>query len=151
MDNSRFLEVHPVFEQCAKEKGFLSEGLIETIAKQGSVQDLVEVPDELKAIFVTSQDVSPVYHVKMQAMFQQFTDNGVSKTINFPEDVPLQDIAKAYHLAYELNIKGITVYRDNSRSDQPMALEQLGHSNQQGLDQAKNDLDSVYCPSCMEL
>lgn len=123
MDNTRMLEVHPQFAAWLEAQGLRQADWLERVAHQGSLKDMAEVPDEIKRLFVTSFDISPEWHVRMQAAFQEFTDNGVSKTINFPEDASREAIAETYHLAFDLGIKGITVYRNNSRKDQPMSLE----------------------------
>lgn len=109
------------FIDVAKSGGFWSDGLIEKIiANHGSVRGLAEVPERWQAIFATAHDVSPEWHVRMQAAFQEFTDSAVSKTINLPEDATAEDVKNAYMLAYKLGCKGITVYRDGSRSEQVM-------------------------------
>jgi ribonucleoside-diphosphate reductase alpha chain len=120
MDNDRLIEVNPVFEQLAKAKGFYSRELIEKIAAQGSLAEITEVPQELRELFVTAHDIEPEWHIRMQAAFQKYTDNAVSKTINFPHDASPDQVADAYRLAYKLGCKGITVYRDGSLDNQPM-------------------------------
>ncbi|MBI3291124.1 vitamin B12-dependent ribonucleotide reductase [Candidatus Falkowbacteria bacterium] len=112
------VEVNPYFEDIAKEKGFYSKGLLEKISRLGSIKNLDEVPEEVKKVFVTSHDISPEWHVKMQAAFQKYVDNAVSKTINFPRSATKEDVAKAYEMAYQTGCKGITIYRDGSRSVQ---------------------------------
>lgn len=123
MDGTEMLEINPIFEKYAKDKGFYSENLMKEIAKDGSVAHVEGIPDEVKQIFVTAHDVTPEWHVLMQAAFQLHTDNAVSKTINFEEHATREDIEKAYVLAFENNLKGITVYRNNSRTFQPMNLD----------------------------
>jgi ribonucleoside-diphosphate reductase alpha chain len=123
MDNTRMPEVHSQFLSWLKSHNLDSRELINQVAERGSIHDFSEIPEEIRRLFVTSFDIEPEWHVRMQAAFQDFTDNGVSKTINFPEGANRDSIAKTYHLAFELGIKGITVYRNNSRQDQPMALE----------------------------
>ena len=93
------------------------------IAQTGSIAHIDGVDEKTKEIFVTAHDISPKSHVMMQAAFQLHTDNAVSKTVNFEEDATLEDVAQAYILAYKNNLKGITVYRNNSRYSQPMLLE----------------------------
>ena len=123
MDGTEMLEVNPIFKEYAIKHGFYSEGLMKEIAKTGSVAHVDKVPADAKKIFVTAHDVSPYWHVKMQAAFQLHTDNAVSKTVNFEEHATREDIEQAYVLAYENNLKGITVYRNNSRQFQPMNLD----------------------------
>ncbi len=149
MDNTRMLEVNPLFEQVAKAQGFYSEELMEQVARQGSLQNILAVPEAVRRLFVTSFDIAPEWHVRMQAAFQEFTDNGVSKTINFPEEASREEVAQTYQLAYELGVKGITVYRNNSRSDQPMSLE--GREQGQAMDLASDGevtTSPLHCPEC---
>ena len=122
MDNEVFLEVNPLFEEIAKEEGFYSEPLMAKIAKKGTVKDLPEVPRKFQRLFVTAHDISPSWHVRMQAAFQNFTDNAVSKTVNLPESATKEDVAEVYWQAYRLNCKGVTVYRDHSKEGQVLTL-----------------------------
>ncbi len=112
------LVVNEHFERVAHERGFYSTELMEKIAQTGSVQHLDEVPLEIRRVFVTAHDIAPEWHVKMQAAFQRHIDAAVSKTINFPNGATLEDVRKSYLLAYKLNCKGITIYRDGSRDFQ---------------------------------
>jgi len=125
LDDTDFVYVNKHFEKIARDNGFYSEELMRKIAKVGSVQGLEEVPDEVKGYCVTAHDITPEWHVKMQAAFQRFTDNAISKTINFPHDATVEDVRKAYLLAYELSCKGITVYRDGSRDEQVLNIEKV--------------------------
>jgi len=118
------IEANPYFEQVAKEKGFYSKELMEKIAEHGSIKDLTEIPDEVKKLFVTSHDISPQWHIRMQAAFQKYVDNAVSKTINFPNKATKEEVSKAYLLAYETGCKGITIYRDGSRDVQVLTTGQ---------------------------
>jgi len=123
MDDDKLAEIHPYFEQVAKERDYFSPALIEKVINQGSLQQINEIPDDVKAVFVTSQDITPYWHVRIQAAFQQFTDNAVSKTINFVNSATPQDIKESYLLAYKLGCKGITVYRDGSREGQVLNIK----------------------------
>ncbi len=123
MDGTEMVEVNPIFEKYAKEKGFYSEAMMKQIAVDGTISHVEGVSDEIKQLFATAHDVTPESHVLMQAAFQLHTDNAVSKTVNFEEHATRDDIEKAYLLAFENNLKGITVYRNNSRTFQPMNLE----------------------------
>ncbi|HBE80728.1 MAG TPA: adenosylcobalamin-dependent ribonucleoside-diphosphate reductase, partial [Firmicutes bacterium] len=120
MDNDRLIEVDHTFEEIAKAEGFYSKELIEKIAEHGGVQDMEEIPEDWRRVFVTAHDINPEWHIRMQAAFQKYTDNAVSKTINFPSDATPEQVAEAYHLAYKLGCKGLTVYRDGSLDNQPM-------------------------------
>lgn len=112
------VEINPLFENIAIREGFYSEELMKKIAKKTSVQDVEEIPEHLRRVFVTAHDISAEWHVRMQAVFQKYTDNAVSKTINFPNWATPNEIEKAYLLAYKLGCKGITVYRHGSREVQ---------------------------------
>ncbi len=112
------IEINNEFEKLALEHGFYSEELMKRIAGKISIQDVEEIPEDVRRLFVTAYDISPEWHVRTQAAFQKYTDNAVSKTINFPSWATPQDIERAYMLAYDLGCKGITVYRDSSKSVQ---------------------------------
>jgi ribonucleoside-diphosphate reductase alpha chain len=112
------VEVNPLFEKIALKEGFYSEELMREISKRTSIQDVKEIPEKTRRLFVTAHDVSAEWHVRMQAAFQKHTDNAVSKTINFPNWATPNDVEKAYLLAYKLGCKGITVYRHGSREVQ---------------------------------
>ena len=118
MDNDKLVEVDPLFEEIAKARGFYSRELMEKIAEKSSIQEIEGIPEDIKRIFVTAHDISPEWHVRMQGAFQKYVHNATSKTINFPHEATLEDVRKAYILAYELNCKGITIYRDRSREEQ---------------------------------
>ncbi|NYZ79197.1 vitamin B12-dependent ribonucleotide reductase [Candidatus Micrarchaeota archaeon] len=133
MDNTELLEVHPVFEKIARKEGFYSLELVRNIAKSGGVQGVAEVPEKWQKVFVVAYGVSPEWHVKIQAAFQKYTDNAVSKTINFPVDATQDDVEKVYMLAYKLGCKGVTVYRDQSRSGQVLNIEAFKKNEKQQL------------------
>ena len=119
MEGKELIYVNKYFEKVARERGFYSKELMRRIAEnKGSVQGISEVPKDVQRVFVTAHDISPEWHVKMQAAFQKYVDNAVSKTINFRHEASVDDIRKAYLLAYELRCKGITVYRDGCKEDQ---------------------------------
>lgn len=118
LDKQKLIEVNPIFLETAKEYGFYSKDLIEKIATQGNLKNISEVPDWVKKVFVTAHEISPEWHIRMQAAFQKHTDNAVSKTVNFPHDATLEDVEKVFKLAFTLGCKGVTVYRDGSRESQ---------------------------------
>ena len=120
MDNTRLVEGNTYFEAVARHEGFYSEELMEQLASVGSLEEL-DVPAWVKDVFRVSHDIDPRWHVRMQAAFQEYTDNAVSKTINFPHDATVDDVAEAYLAAYTLGCKGITVYRDGSKSEQVLS------------------------------
>lgn len=121
LDNEKLLEVHPYFEQVAKQRGFYNKELMEKIAKAGTLHGINEIPEDVRRVFVCAHDISPEYHIRMQSAFQRFTDNAVSKTVNFPADATRADVADVYNLAYSLNLKGVTIYRDGSRKGQVLS------------------------------
>jgi ribonucleoside-diphosphate reductase alpha chain len=127
MDKTKMIEVNPIFERIAKARGFYSKELMEKISQTNSIADYDEIPDDVKRIFVTTHDVSPEWHVRMQAAFQKYTDNAVSKTINLPHDATTDDVEDAYRLAYKLRCKGITIYRDGSRAEQVLSTGSTDH------------------------
>jgi len=120
------VEINPIFEAVAKKRGFHSEGLMERIATEGTLAHIDEVPDDVQLVFVCAHDISPNWHMRMQAAYQAHCDASISKTINFPESATVEDVAEIYRLAYELNCKGVTVYRNGCREHQPMALKKSG-------------------------
>ncbi len=122
LDNDTFIEVNPIFEEVAMERGFHSANLMKEIAQSGSIQKVEGIPDDVKRLFVTSHDISPEWHVRMQAAFQKYTDNAVSKTVNFPSTAAKDDVRDVYQLAYKLGCKGVTVYRDKSRDKQVLNI-----------------------------
>ena len=129
MDNTRLVEGYPYLEAVAKHEGFHSEELMEQLAEKGSLSRLdkgLNVPRWVKELFRTSHDISPEWHMRMQAAFQKHTDNAVSKTINFPHEASVADVRKAYMLAYELGCKGITIYRDGSKAGQVLSIGETG-------------------------
>ncbi len=123
LDGDQFVEVHPIFEEAAKAGGFYSEDLIKELARKGSLHDIDDVPEEVKELFVTAHDITPDFHIRMQAVFQKYTNNAVSKTVNFPHHAVREDVADAYMLAYKEACKGVTIYRDRSRDSQVLALD----------------------------
>ncbi len=122
LDNDILIEVHPLFEKIAKERGFYSEELMKKIAEHGTVADIPEVPEDIRRIFVTSHDITPQDHVLMQAAIQRHTDNAVSKTVNFTNEATRDDVATVYRLAYKEGCKGVTIYRDGSRDMQVLSV-----------------------------
>ena len=122
MDNNKLPEVNPYFLAKAHEGKFYSESLLNKLADAGNAHNLTEVPEDIRKIFVTSHEISPEWHVKMQAAFQKYTDNAVSKTVNFENSATIEDVEKAYMLAYDLGCKGITIYRDGSRDNQVLNI-----------------------------
>ncbi len=131
LDGERLLEVEPAFEVVARKRGFYSQELMKKIASGESIQKMKEVPDDVKRVFKTAMDISPIWHIKMQAAFQEFTDNAVSKTINLPNSATEEDVKESYLLSYKLGCKGITVYRDGSRDVQVLTVGKKKEKPQQ--------------------
>ena len=130
MDNDKLVEVNPHFERVAREKGFYSDELMDKIANEGSLAHIDAIPEEVKRIFVTAHDISPEWHIRMQAAFQKYTDNAVSKTVNLPGEATMEDVRRIYDLAYELDCKGVTIYRDGSKENQVLSIS----NKQKGVD-----------------
>lgn len=121
LDNNVLVDVNPRFEKVAREEGFYSEDLMKRIADHGTIHDLEEIPEEVRRVFVTAHDITPEVHIEMQAAFQRYTDNAVSKTVNFPNSATVEDVEKVFILAYKLDCKGVTIYRDGSRDMQVLS------------------------------
>ena len=164
MDGTEMLEVNEIFKNYMISHGLYSEELMKKIAIDGSVAHIDEIPDDVKKIFVTAHDVSPYWHVKMQAAFQLHTDNAVSKTVNFVESATREDIEEAYVLAYKNHLKGITVYRNNSRFFQPMNLDKKVEEKKEEVPKVEEivenpveeteeynptgEVKTIICPEC---
>ncbi|MBF8258528.1 MAG: ribonucleoside-diphosphate reductase, adenosylcobalamin-dependent, partial [Actinobacteria bacterium] len=125
MDNDHMVEVHPLFEAEMRQRGLYSVEKMTDISQAGSVRHLDGIPDEVRRVFVTAHDISPEAHLRMQAAFQKFVDNAVSKTVNFSSDATRDDIRKVFALAYRLGCKGVTVYRDRSRDEQVLNIGEV--------------------------
>jgi ribonucleoside-diphosphate reductase alpha chain len=119
---AKMLQINPVFEKGATKAGFYSKKLQNQIAKAGSVQQITQIPPNIRKIFKCAYDIKPEWHIQMQAAFQQHCDAAVSKTINFRENATPAAVDKAYKLAYQMGCKGITIYRRHSRAHEPMSL-----------------------------
>lgn len=124
MDNTEMIEVNPILKAELTRRGIYSEELMHKIAEQGHLADITEIPKDIKNVFVSAHDVSPEWHIRMQAAFQNYTDNAVSKTVNFPSHATRAEVSEVYQLAYHLGCKGVTIYRDGSRNSQVL---NIGH------------------------
>lgn len=122
LDGTEMVETNPMFKEMADDRGFYSEALMKDIARHGTVRGMDSVPADMQRAFVTAHDIAPVWHIKMQAAFQKYVDNAVSKTVNFPNSATTDDVAEVYKLAYRLGCKGVTVYRDGSRDEQVLSV-----------------------------
>jgi ribonucleoside-diphosphate reductase alpha chain len=122
LEGTELVEVHPYFEEIARRRGFYSPELMRAVAGTGSIRDFKEIPKDIRRLFVTAHEVSPVWHAKIQAAFQKHTDNAVSKTVNFPHQATVEDVRQVYLMAYDLGLKGVTIYRDGSRESQVLNI-----------------------------
>ncbi|GAB4252008.1 MAG: vitamin B12-dependent ribonucleotide reductase [Thermoleophilia bacterium] len=125
MDNTQLPEAHPLFEEALRARGLYSDDLMKEVAARGGLHDLPGLPEDLKRVFVTAHDVTPEWHVRMQAAFQDHTDNAVSKTVNFSNAAEPKDVEQVYLLAHELGVKGVTIYRDGSRDEQVLNIGEV--------------------------
>jgi ribonucleotide reductase alpha subunit len=125
MDNDHLVEAHPLFEAEMRRRGLYTVEKMKEISKAGTLRHVEGIPDEVRRVFVTAHDISPEAHLRMQAAFQKFVDNAVSKTVNFPAEATREDIRKVFVLAYRLGCKGVTVYRDRSRDEQVLNIGEV--------------------------
>lgn len=121
MEGTRLTEVNPLFAQIGRDQGFLTDELAEQISGRRSIADLEEIPEAVRAVFLTAADISPLEHISMQARFQAHCDSSVSKTINFSEKATPEQVRTAFVEAYRSGLKGVTIYRDNSRPNQVLS------------------------------
>jgi ribonucleoside-diphosphate reductase alpha chain len=132
LDGSELVETNAVFEKTARELRFHSEELMRRIARSGSCRGVDGVPEEVRKVFVVSHDIAREWHIRIQAAFQKFTDNAVSKTVNFPRSATREDVRRAFELAWDLGCKGITIYRDGSREEQVLNIGRDVHAEKRG-------------------
>ena len=122
MDGTEMIEVNPILKAELERRGLYSDALMKRIAKEGTVAHIEELPEDLRRVFVSAHDISPEFHIRMQAAFQRGTDNAVSKTVNFSNSATREDVAEVYTLAFKLGCKGVTIYRDGSRNEQVLNI-----------------------------
>ena len=144
MEGTRLLEVNPLFEETARKRGFYSTQLMMKIAQRGSVREIEEVPQDVRNLFVTALDIAPEWHVRIQAAFQEFTDNAVSKTINIPHEASPEKVRESFLLAWKLKCKGVTVYRYGSKPQQVLYIGAL----EKGRGESHVVADSEYAGGC---
>lgn len=148
-EGSELVELNPIFEARAQREGFYNEDTMRLVARHGSIQKITEIPEAVRRVFVTALDITPEDHIRMQAAFQKYTDNAVSKTVNFPRSATVDDVSEVYRLAYKLGCKGVTIYRDQSREEQVLNIEEAsfnGNSNGNGNHNGSQHL--TKCPEC---
>ena len=126
LEDVRLVTLHPLFVGMARAAGIYSARLARRVASQVSIRDIREIPEDLRRLFCTAHDVVPGHHVRMQAAFQEYSDSGVSKTINLPASATQKDVAAAYLLAHRLGCKGLTVFREGSRAKQVLTCSNIG-------------------------
>ena len=143
LGGTRLFETNPLFEIIAKERGFYSAKLLEEIAKTGSVQKIDGVPEDIKRLFVTALDIEPEWHVRMQAAFQKYTDNAVSKTVNLPNKARIEDVRKVFKLAWRLKCNGVTVFRYGSKPEQVLYIGEIKTKERQFM-----TAESEYAGGC---
>ncbi len=122
LNGQTLFEMHPIFLEMAHKQNFYSDTLKGEIAAKGSIKNFTAIPEEVRRLFKTTHDIKPEWHIKIQAAFQKFTDNAVSKTINFSSSATVEDVRKAFLLADKSGCKGLTIYRDGSRMDQVLCV-----------------------------
>lgn len=122
MDNDELPEVNPLFEKVARERGFYSTELMRQIADHGTIHNIKSIPEDIRRVFVTAHDIEPEWHVRIQSAFQKYTDNAVSKTVNFSISATRDDVSDVYMMSYKMGCKGVTIYRDGSRESQVLNI-----------------------------
>ncbi|MEI6054264.1 MAG: adenosylcobalamin-dependent ribonucleoside-diphosphate reductase [Candidatus Saccharibacteria bacterium] len=149
IEGKRMFQTSPYFVEALKERGMYSEELLEKIQDNGgSIQSIESIPADLKKTFVTAGDISPEWHLKIQAAFQKYIDNAISKTINFNNTATIEDVRNAYIMAHETGCRGITIYRDGSREKQILETKK-DSSYYDKLDEskpAKTEHDNTVAP-----
>ncbi len=146
LDGTKLVEVNPIFEAIAKKEGFYSKELMEKISQNSTVQEMKEIPAEIRKLFVTAHDISPSWHIKMQSAFQKYTDNAVSKTVNFKNSATQSDVSEVYFLAYKLGCKGVTVYRDGCRQQQVLSTKSTTENAKEELEPGQITLNPTPRP-----
>ncbi len=150
---TELIEVNPLFEKYAKKHGFYSEELMKKVSKTGSLHGIEGIPEEAKKLFVTAHDVNYEHHIRIQAAFQKYTDNAVSKTINLRAEAGIKDVENAYMMAHRLKCKGITIYRDQSKVTQVLNMgegkkEEKETVNGNGHEEGGLKESDEICPVC---
>ncbi|MBC8495504.1 vitamin B12-dependent ribonucleotide reductase [archaeon] len=153
MDGKELFYVDKNFKKMLEKRGLYSKELMEKVINQGSISHIEELPEDIKRVFVVAHDISPEYHLKMQSAFQKYTDNAVSKTVNFSNEASIKDVENVYILAYKLGCKGVTIYRDGSKENQVMNLNvnlkrEKEEKKNQGVADKPTGKKSDICPDC---
>ncbi len=159
MGGKELVYVNEHFKQILRDEEIYSDKLIQKVMNKASIQDIKEIPEHIRKVCMTAFDVTPEWHVKMQAAFQKYTDNAVSKTVNFPNTATPAEVEKVYMMAYETGCKGVTVYRDGSREGQILNVEarkkkdnqekgEVNKPNKNFIKSKKNNQTKTQCPEC---
>ena len=121
LEGTKFVEINPVFEKIAKEEKFLNAEILKEIIKTGSLKNIKDIPEEYKKIFLTALDIEPLKHLKMQSIFQKYTDNAVSKTVNLPYQATIEEVKEIFINGWKMKCKGVTVFRYGSKTSQVLS------------------------------
>jgi len=160
MEGKELVYINEHFKAALKEAGIYSDELIQKVTNKASIQDVEEIPEDLRKVFVTAFDITPEWHVKMQSAFQKYTNNAVSKTVNFPNDATTAEVEQVYMLAYDTGCKGVTVYRDGSREGQILNVKSekkvdneaaAEEKKENSSNKSKGKFDEKNCPECKTL
>lgn len=141
-------ETNTLFEDLARKRGFYTKSLMEEVAQKGSLKDIIGIPQDVKSVFLTAFDVEPLQHLKVQAAFQKYSDNSVSKTVNLPSSATEKDVRNIYVMAHKLKCKGITVYRYGSKNKQVLSFGR-NTAEKFAQDNASVRVDSEYSGGCI--
>ncbi len=147
MDGEKLTEVNQYFEAALQKTGSHSDTLMKEVERKGTIAHLTHLPEDLRRTFITAMDIAPEWHLKMQAAFQKHTDNAVSKTVNLPHEASPDDIRRIYAMAYEMGCKGVTVYRDGSKTGQVLCTGEAGQeqaAKASGPSVVKGRPDRIY-------
>ena len=139
MDKTHLIETNDILKERLQEAGVWSDEIMEQVVEHGTLAHIDGIPEDIKRVYVCAHDVSPEWHVRMQAAFQEFTDNAVSKTVNFPHDATREEVAEVYRLAYTLGCKGTTIYRDGSREEQVLNIKKVNDGTPDAPKPASDD------------
>ncbi len=149
MDGKELFYMDKNFKKALEARGLYDDMLVEKVVNQGSIKHMTELPQDIRRVFVVSHDITPEYHLKMQAAFQKYCDNAVSKTVNFPHSATVEDVRAVYMLAYKLGCKGVTMYRDGSKDNQVLNLNiSIKKEHEQKKADQNTAVKSSKCPEC---
>ena len=153
MEGKELVYINQHFKDALRDAGLYSENMLNKVTNKATIQDIEEIPEDMRRVFVTAFDITPEWHVKMQAAFQKYTNNAVSKTVNFPNKATTAEVEKVYMMAYDTGCKGVTVYRDGSREGQILNVssekkEEKDSEKKEEAQGSKGKFDEKNCPEC---